>query len=202
MFNFIRSLGKFIPGHVSRTIGSLQSTRYVIEDEMSACEKRLSHLLFSEQEQMRNGKCATDTVVQQSIARSVMGLRRDIRRENSRIKMAWQQIEIIKSRLHNMSIMAQNKIMPLPNSEELVTEASIAEGELKELQNIADLANHIEVNNDPISYQEEESAILAEFKVANEKQLEIAPVEIEEFDVKTIRRPNARVESVGIADPI
>jgi hypothetical protein len=147
----------------------LTRTRESLLQQRETLQTDLGSLLRHDEMLVERGKSAASSAVKKSVASELVQLRRDIKRQQGMVNVVSQQINIVGAELHNMAVMAQAKVVPLPNSEELAVHAAEAQVGLEELQASSELASTIEVGAD-MPTSEEEEAILREFEQVAESQ--------------------------------
>jgi hypothetical protein len=79
------------------------------------------------------------------------------------VSLFTNQIDIIGTQIHNLTLAEQGRRLELPNAEDLTREAAEAEQVVAELAANADLAASIEVGAQTPLQADEEEAIMAEF---------------------------------------
>jgi hypothetical protein len=141
---------------------ALSQRRDRIYDDIIKLEKKEADL-FDE------GKAATSPVPKRRLAAQLAQLRKDIARQNTSAAMLNQQINIISTDIHNLTLIQQGQIAKLPDTAELTEHAVAAEEMLETLKADADLVGSLEMGLDATVASAEELAILKEFEVAAEK---------------------------------
>ena len=114
----------------------------------------------------------------------VEAVRRDLKRVRAQQSLLTQQLNIISTQMHNLTMAEQGKRVDLPKAEDLTTAAAEAEQVVSELAANADLASSIEVAGETPMMNEEQDAILAEFEElagAGESTTEAAPEQTTEL---------------------
>ena len=119
---------------------------------------------------LRKGPPPRATPSGSSLAGKLVRTRRDLRRVRAQANVYTQQIDILGTHIHHLTLAEQGKRIELPKAEELTREAAEAEQMMAELAANADLAAGIEVGAQSPLMAEEEAAIMEEFKQAAAEQ--------------------------------
>jgi hypothetical protein len=90
-------------------------------------------------------------------------LRKDISRQNTTANMLNQQINILSTDIHNLTLIQQGQMASLPDTEELTQNAVKAEEMLETLKADADMVTSLETGLADVASSDEELAILQEF---------------------------------------
>jgi len=133
-----------------------------------------------EQELLGEGKAAHAAkahVKERRLAAQLAQLRKDIARQNTTAGMLNQQINIISTDIHNLTLLQQGQRAQLPSTETLTEHAVAAEEMLETLKADADLVSGLETGIEANVSNAEEQAILREFGEVDE---EAGPVKIAE----------------------
>jgi len=144
---------------LSERRAALTQRRDRIYDDIAKLEKK-------EDELMEQGKAANSALVRRRVAAQVAQLRHDISRVNTSLGMLNQQINIISTDIHNLTLLQQGQIAKLPDSQELTEHAVAAEEMLETLKADADLVSSLETGLSEVVMSQEEQDILAEFEEA------------------------------------
>jgi len=130
-----------------------------------------------EAELLNAGKAATSMVPKRRLAAQLAQLRKDIARENTKASMLNQQINIISTDIHNLTLIQQGQVAKLPDTTELTEHAVAAEEMLETLKADAELVGSLEMGMDAALASSEELEILKEFEEEKPaaKTVETAP---------------------------
>ena len=109
------------------------------------------------------GKAASSHVPRRRIAAQLAQLRKDIARHNTSAAMLNQQINIISTDIHNLTLIQQGKLASLPDTAELTENAVRAEEMLETLRADSELVGSLETGIEESLTSDEELAILQEF---------------------------------------
>lgn len=137
----------------------LAERRDRIYEDIGKLEKREADLLTQ-------GRETQSKVVRRRLAAQMAQLRKDIARHNTTANMLNQQINILSTDVHNLTLIQQGRMAKLPDTELLTQNAVKAEEMLETLKGDADLVSGLETGIADAATSEEELAILQEFEQA------------------------------------
>lgn len=152
---------------LSERRATLAQRRDRIYNDIAKLEKRESELLAQ-------GRTAETNIVKKRLAAQLAQLRKDIARQNTTANMLNQQINIISTHVHNLTLIKQGESAKLPDTEELTQDAVRAEEMLETLKADADLVGSLETGLSDAVTSDEELAILKEFDAPSEPAREPA----------------------------
>ena len=141
---------------------ALARRRDRIYEDIGKLEKKEAGLLAE-------GKAATSQVPKRRLAAQLAQLRKDIARQNTTAAMLNQQIDIISTDIHNLTLIQQGEMAKLPDTAELSENAVRAEEMLEGLKADAELVGGLETGLEETLTSEEELAILREFEEGSER---------------------------------
>ncbi len=165
---------------LSERRAALSQRRDRVADDISSLEQKEADLLAA-------GKAATSMVVQKRMAAQLAQLRKDIRRQHTTLNMLNQQVNIISTDIHNLTLIQQGQMAKLPTTEELTEHAVAAEEMLETLKSDAEMVSSLESDQTELVTSQEELDILKEF--ASEPAQEAKPAAAS----KTPERRSVRV---------
>lgn len=139
---------------------ALARRRDRIYDDIAKLEDREAQLL-------EQGKAAKSQVPRRRLAAQLAQLRKDIARQNTTAAMLNQQINIISTDIHNLTLLQQGEMAQLPSTEQLTENAVRAEEMLETLKADADMVASLESGIEANVTSAEEEAILREFEQAD-----------------------------------
>lgn len=142
---------------LSEKRAALAQRRDRIYEDIGKLEEREADLL-------NQGKENKSQVVRRRLAAQVAQLRRDISRANTTANMLNQQINIISTDIHNLTLIQQGQMASLPSTEVLTENAVKAEEMLETLQGNAEMVASLEAGVGELTTSSEERDILAEFE--------------------------------------
>lgn len=155
---------------IAEQVRLLTAQRVQLEQQRHELDQRLDALEKDERESVERGAAARTDVERKQLAAKLVRTRRQLRRVRAQANQFSQQIDIIGTHIHNLTLAEQGKKVALPNAEELTQVAAEAEQTMAELAANADLAVSVEVGAQSELMSEEEESILAEFQQAAAQQ--------------------------------
>ncbi len=151
---------------VGEQVRALTAQRVKLEQQRHEVDQRVAALEQEEREVVERGAAAKSDAERKQLAGKLMRVRRDLRRVRAQADIFTQQIDVLGTHIHHLTLAEQGKRIELPSAEELSQEAAHAEGMMADLAARADLAHSIEVGAQSPMLEEEEAAIFEEFKQA------------------------------------
>lgn len=151
---------------LSKRRAALSQRRDRMYDDIAQLEKREADL-------MEQGRQNKSQVARRRLAAQVAQLRKDIIRHNATANMLNQQINILSTDIHNLTLIQQGELADLPSTEDLTENAVKAEEMLETLRADSDLVDSLEIGIADRLTSDDELAILQEFEEA-EKQAPVA----------------------------
>ena len=168
--SWVRKLLRLKPT-VAEQVRLLTAQRVQLEQQRHEVDQRVTALEAEERGAVEQGAVAKTDVERKQLAGRLVRVRRDLRRVRAQANIFTQQIDILGTHIHHLTLAEQGKRVSLPSSEELTQQAAQAEQMIKELAVNADLAAGIEVGAQTPLMAEEEAAIFEEFKQAAAQQV-------------------------------
>ncbi len=174
--------------------------RVTLEQQRHEVDQRLTSLESEERSALQQGAAAASDAEKKQIAARLVRVRRDLSRTRAQANVFSQQIEILGTHIHHLTLAEQGRRLDLPKAEDLTREAAQAEQTLSELAVNADLAHSIEVGAATPMMQQEEADILAEFeKIAAAQSPSAARSPAEQGAARAAASANPQRESpVGV----
>ena len=157
-------------GEEAEKINVLSERRAKLAVRRDRLYEDIGKLEAAEADMLKQGKETQSTVTRRRLAAQLAQRRKDISRQNTTAKMLSQQIDIISTDIHNLTLIQQGNIAQLPTTEELTENAVQAEEMLESLKVDADLVSSLETGLSEISTSDEELAILREFEQSAERE--------------------------------
>lgn len=148
---------------------ALAQRRDRIYEDIGKLEKKEAELL-------EQGKAAKSSVPRRRLAAQLAQMRKDIARQNTTAAMLNQQINIISTDIHNLTLIQQGRMASLPDSAELTEHAVAAEEMLETLKADAELVGGLENDMEETLASEEELAILREFEADDARPVAAEPL--------------------------
>jgi hypothetical protein len=179
--NFIDRIRQLFSGEGDEAakINLLAERRAALAQRRDRMYEDIGKLESKEAELFGQGKAATSQVPRRRIAAQLAQLRKDIARQNATAAMLNQQINIISTDIHNLTLLQQGKVAQLPDTEELTEHAVQAEEMLETLRADAELVGSLGTGIEEQLTSDDELAILREFEAADREKSAAKPVESE-----------------------
>lgn len=152
--------------HLIERRNALASRRDRIYEDVARLEKR-EQALFEE------GRQATAAVVKRRVASQVAQLRKEIARWNTSASLLNQQINVLSTDIHNLTLLQQGQLAKLPSAEELTEHAVAAEEMLETLAADARLVDGLEAGIAQTAMSDDEAAILKELEQPEYKEAKV-----------------------------
>jgi hypothetical protein len=159
----IRRLLRLKPTTAER-VRELTTQRVQIEQQRFELDQKVNVLEADELQLIQQGAAAASDAERKQVAGKLMRSRRELRRHRAQTQLYTQQIDIIGTHIHHLTLAERGKRLDLPKAEDLTREAAQAEQVVAEVAANADLAASIEVTGETPMMAEEEAAIFEEFK--------------------------------------
>lgn len=190
-------------------VRELTAQRVRAEQQRHSLDEKVEKLEAEEREALQQGAAARSAAEKKQIASRLVRVRRELNRARAQASVFTQQIDIIGTHIHHLTLKEQGRRVELPKAEDLTREAAEAEGVMSELAASADLATNIEVGAQTPMMEEEEASILAEFdeiaqqEAPAETPKEAAPTENAAGEAAPARETPAsgRAAASGTAEP-
>jgi|GEM_PF-800269 len=158
----VRRLLRLKPSTAER-VRDLTAQRVRVEQQRFELDQRIDALEASERGALQNGAQAKSSAEKKQYAGKLIRVRRDLKRNRAQAQVYTNQIDVIGTQIHHLTLAEQGRRVSLPSAEDLTKQAAEAEQVMTELSANAELANSIEVTGETPMMAEEEEAIFAEF---------------------------------------
>ncbi len=156
-------------GNETEKINLLAERRAMLAGRRDRIYEDIAKLEKREAELLEQGKATKSAVPRRRIAAQLAQMRKDIGRQNTTAGMLNQQINIISTDIHNLTLIQQGEMAKLPETEELTENAVKAEEMLETLKADSELVSSLEMGMEATLASEEELAILKEFDQTEEE---------------------------------
>lgn len=156
-------------------VREMTGTRVRLEQQRSDVDSRLQAYEGQERAALEEGVKAGSDAEKKQVAHRLIRVRRDLKLTRAQANTLTQQIDILNTQIHNLTLAEQGRRVEMPKAEDLTAAAAEAEGVLAELSANADLARSLEVGGATPMMAEEEAAILEEFKQISESRVGVKP---------------------------
>ena len=151
-------------GNEAQKINILAERRAALAQRRDRIYQDIAKLEENEAKLLEQGRSTGSKVTQRRLASQLAQLRKDIARQNTTANMLNSQINIISTDIHNLTLIQQNQMAQLPDTEELTVNAVKAEEMLESLRADTDLISGLETGIGEVMTSDEELAILEEFE--------------------------------------
>jgi hypothetical protein len=190
-------------GNETAKINLLAERRAALAQRRDRIYEDITRLEKKEADLFNEGKQAVSAVPRRRIAAQLAQMRRDISRLNTTAGMLNQQINIISTDIHNLTLIQQGRLAQLPDSAELTEHAVEAEEMLESLQADAELVGNLQMGMEQNLASDEELAILREFEAASAApQAAEAPPARQPSERRSARPAAERVEPLAKEPPM
>lgn len=149
---------------VAERVREMTAQRVQLEQSRYGLDQKIDKLESDERQALAQGAAAASDAERKQVAGRLMRVRTELKRQRTQAQLFTQQIDIIGTHIHHLTLAEQGRRLELPRAEELTREAAQAEQVITEVAANADLARGIEVGAVTPLVQEQEAAILEEFK--------------------------------------
>jgi hypothetical protein len=150
-------------GRESEKINLLAERRAALARRRDRIYEDIGKLEQREADLLTQGKATKSEVPRRRLAAQLAQMRKDIARQNTTAAMLNQQINIISTDIHNLTLIQQGQLAQLPATEELTENAVKAEEMLETLRADSELVGGLTTGLSELTTSEEELAILREF---------------------------------------
>ncbi len=144
-------------------INMLSERRAALAQRRNRLYEEIASLEEKEADLLKQGRENKSAVVRRRLVAQISQLRKDIARQNTTANMLNQQINIISTDVHNLTLIQQGEVASLPDTQELTENAVRAEEMLETLKADSDLVSSLETGVGEALIGGEEADILAEF---------------------------------------
>lgn len=154
-------------GDENEKIDLLAERRAALSQRRDRIYEDISKLEDKEHGLFEQGKAAKSQVPRRRLAAQLAQLRKDIARQNTTAAMLNQQINIISTDIHNLTLIQQGEMAQLPDTVELTENAVRAEELLESLKADSELVGALDGGIEESLTSDEELAILREFDASD-----------------------------------
>lgn len=164
--NVIERIKQLFSGEAdaSQKINLLAERRAALAQRRDRIYEDIGKLEHKEADLLNQGKSASSQIVKRRLAAQLAQLRKDTARQNTTAAMLNQQINIISTDIHNLTLIQQGELAQLPSTTELTENAVRAEELLESLRADSDLVSGLETGLEASLTNDEELEILKEFE--------------------------------------
>jgi len=151
-------------GNEARKINLLSERRAQLVQRRDRLYEDIARLEQRERDLLEQGRQNKSPVVRRRVASQLAQHRRDMARINATANMLNQQINIISTHIHNLTLIQQGQMARLPEPEELTADAVRAEEMLEQLKADMDLVGTLGTGAADALATQDELDILKEFE--------------------------------------
>jgi hypothetical protein len=130
-------------GETDKKIAFLSERNAALNQQRERIDEEIKTLIQKEDELQQQFKDTTSAISRRRITSQLVQLRKDIDRRNQLMQVVNQQINVVGTHLHNLTLTKQGTGAKLPDSEEIATDAAAAEEMLAQLQADNELADQV-----------------------------------------------------------
>lgn len=184
-----------ISGNEAKKINMLSERRASLARRRDRLYEDIAKLEQREQDLLAQGRQNTSPVVRRRVASQLAQHRREMNRLNATASMLNQQINVLSTHIHNLTLLQQGQMARLPEPEELTNDAVRAEEMLEQLKADADLVATLDASTNESLVGADELAILKEFEQSD------APTPPEREAPRPAAEPDRTAESSKRREP-
>ncbi len=151
-------------GDETRKINLLSERRAKLTQRRDRVYADITKLEAREGALFDQGREATSATVKRRVASQIKQLRDDINRLNTTARMLGQQVDVISTHIHNLTLIQQGQLAKLPSTEEITEDAVRAEEMLEQLGADAEMIGSLSTGLDDTLTTDEEREILKELE--------------------------------------
>lgn len=151
-------------GNETKKINLLSERRAKLVEQRDKLYADISALEGKEGNLLTEGRETSTPSVKKRVATQIKQLRDEMERLNAKARVLGQQVDVISTHVHNLTLIQQGKAAKLPSHEELTQDAVRAEEMLERLTADAELVTGLDAGAMASSLSAEEAAILAELE--------------------------------------
>lgn len=151
-------------GNEAKKINILSERRAELSQRRDRLYEDIAKLEHRERDLLEQGRQNRSEVVRRRVASQLAQHRREMGRLNTVASMLNQQINVISTHIHNLTLIQQGQMAKLPASEELTQDAVRAEEMLEQLKADVDLVATLETDMSETLATKDELDILKEFE--------------------------------------
>lgn len=155
---------------VAEQVREMTVARVRLEQQRAELDQKLAALQVEERQAREQGAAAASDNERRHTAARIVRVGREQKRIAAQANVISQQIDVLGTRLHNLTLMQQGRSVALPSPQELAREAAEAEQVIAQLSTSADLAASVEVGAMSSALAAEEAAVFDELKAMSESR--------------------------------
>ena len=152
-----------LSGNEAKKINVLSERRAMLAQRRDRLYEDIARLEQRERDLLEQGRQNKSPVARRRIASQLAQHRREMNRLNTTAAMLNQQINVISTHIHNLTLIQQGQMARLPTAEDLANDAVRAEEMLEQLKADVDLVGTLESGVGEALASQDELEILREF---------------------------------------
>jgi hypothetical protein len=149
-------------GNEARKINALAERRALLVQRRDRLYEDLGKLEAREADLIKQGRESVSPSVKRRVASQIKQLRDDMDRLQASARMIGQQVDVISTHIHNLSLIQQGQAAKLPPVEEITQDAVRAEEMIEQLNADTELVGNLSMGVTGQTATDDEMAILAE----------------------------------------
>jgi len=161
-------------GNEARKINALSERRALLVQRRDRIYDDLSKLEAREADLLKQGRESPSPAAKRRVASQIKQLRDDMDRLQASARMIGQQVDVISTHIHNLSLIQQGQAAKLPPVEEITEDAVRAEEMIEQLNADVELVGNLSMGVTSQTATDDELAILAELEAPVPPQREPA----------------------------
>lgn len=169
LWSRIRKLLRMKPTAAER-VRELTAQRVRLEQQRHDIDQRMDRFEADERTAIQEGAAAKSDAIRKQIAGKLLRTRKELTRLRAQAQLFTNQIDVIGTQIHHLTLTEQGRRVSLPSAEDLTSQAAEAEHMMAEFSANAELAQQIEVTGETPALADEEAAIFEEFRQAAEQE--------------------------------
>jgi hypothetical protein len=162
-------------GEEARKINALTERRAKLASRRDRLYDDVGKLESREADLMKQGRESASPAVRRRVATQVKQLRDDMERMHAAARMVGQQIDVISTHVHSLTLIQQGQAAKLPTPEELTQDAVRAEELLEQLGAEVELASSLAPTGREAGLTNEELEILRELEAPSKQGEKVKP---------------------------
>lgn len=130
-------------GENEKKIAFLSERRAALSQQADRAYEEMSVLEGREEDLKRQFKEASGTITKRRVTGQMLQLRKDLERRQQLLTVLNQQVNVVSTHLHNLSLVQQGQTAKLPDTDEITADAVKAEEMLAQLEADSELAGSV-----------------------------------------------------------
>lgn len=153
-----------LKGNEARKINALSERRALLVQRRDRIYDDLSKVEAREADLLKQGRESASPAVKRRVASQIKQIRDDMGRLQASARLIGQQVDVISTHIHNLSLLQQGQAAKLPPVEEITQDAVRAEEMIEQLNADTELVSSLSMGVGSQAATDDELAILAELE--------------------------------------